>query len=39
MIIEDNDNSVIDAETPEPVSLSLIGGGLIGLAIMRRRRK
>jgi hypothetical protein len=39
MIVEDNDNAAITSEIPEPVSLSLFGGGLIGLAMLRRRKK
>jgi hypothetical protein len=30
---------IVTAGTPEPVSMALIGGGLIGLALLRRRRR
>jgi uncharacterized protein (TIGR03382 family) len=33
------DDDVITDETPEPVGLMLAGGGLIGLSLLKRRRR
>jgi len=39
LIVDDNDPGQIAAEVPEPMTLSLMGFGMLGLGVLARRRR